>query len=284
MAKTLTASAIRSYLTCPRKYEFSYVENIRRDYDSDALRFGSLFHNVFEWLDLDVPWDEICRRVASGAASDVEAQQVLRLTAAHHDYHDEYEVESTEHKWHQDIAGVECRGMIDRVIVLPDGRRAVQEYKTSGEDISPGSMYWKRLRMDIQVSMYLVASGADTIIYDVTRKPTIRQKKSETVQEYGERLTADVQSRPEYYFQRQEIARTDQDVLDTLEDIRGVDRLVSLGVYPRNTSACCRFGTCEYFELCSNGHKPADGAPAGFVQLTTSHPELDNAEPTTPTD
>lgn len=275
----LTASAIKTYLDCPRKYQWAYVERIRPIKQSDALRFGSLFHSVFERLDLGVEWPNVVAWVRNAAVSEVETQQVLRLAAEHHRYHDgdDYEVIESEGVWQSDIGEVACTGKRDRVVILPDGRKAVQEYKTAGEDISPGSLYWRRLRMDIQVSMYLISSGADTIIYDVTRKPTIRQKQNETVAEYGERLTADIRARPDYYFQRHEIARIREDTVAAVEDIAAVDRLVSLGQYPRNTASCTRFGECPYFSACSVNARPTDGVPAGFERLETAHPELQDA-------
>jgi len=53
------------------------------------------------------------------------------------------------------------------------------ERKTSGEDISPGSVYWTRLLMDVQISLYLdgaLALGveADGVLYDVLYKPKLK--------------------------------------------------------------------------------------------------------------
>ena len=322
--RRLTASAIRSYLDCPRKYEFAYEQRIRPIKQHDALRFGSLFHDVFEHLDNGMTWTDVCRRTLAQAATDIEAQQVLRLAAEHHRHYgdDGFEIEETEGVFTADIGGVPCTGKRDRVVVLPDGRRAVQEYKTSSEDIEPGSIYWRRLRMDIQVSIYLISSGAETIIYDVTRKPTIKPRqiplldsdgikqvrddetgervenkngkwkqaagpgltlvtREESADEYGDRLTADIQSRPDYYFQRQEIARMPEDSEAAVEDVQAVDALIRLQLFPRNTASCTRYGECPYFTICSVNAKPADGVPVGFERLKTAHPELSDAPTTT---
>jgi len=272
----LTSSAIKTYMDCPRKYEWAYVYNIRPIRQSDALRFGSLFHDVFELLDNGIAWKDICKRTLNRAATKVEAQQVLRLTAEHHWHHgdDGYTVEETEGVFRTTIGGYECGGKRDRIVRLPDGRRALQEYKTSSEDISPGSLYWRRLRMDIQVSIYFLSSGVETIIYDVTRKPTIRQWRKETVQEYGQRLTDDIRIRPEYYFRRQEVARSQADIDAAVEDVACVGRLIELEQFPRNTASCTRYGECPYFTACSVNARPADGVPVGFERLETAHPEL----------
>lgn len=276
----LTASAIRTYLDCPRKFEWSYVHQIRPAKQADALRFGSLYHGVLERLDIGIDWNNISRWVVNAAATEVEAHQVLRLASAHATRwkDDGYEVLETEGVWSASIGGVACAGKRDRIVRLPDRRRALQEYKTSSEDVSPGGLYHRRLRMDIQVGLYRLSSDVDTVIYDITRKPTIRQKQTETADEYGERLSADIASRPEYYFARYEVPRTEHDDLAVIEDVRAVDRMISLNVYPRNTASCTRFGQCPYFAACSANMKPGDGVPAGFVQLKTAHPELEGDE------
>jgi hypothetical protein len=265
-------------MDCPRKFEFSYVELIRPDRQADALRFGSAYHYCQEELDAGTPWKNICAEVARRCVTEIETQQVLRLVAEHRRHYDDtFIVEATEQKYATDIGGVACEGKLDRLIRLADGRLALQEYKTSSEDISPGSIYWRRLRVDIQVGMYLHASGADCVVYDVCRKPSIRQRQKESVTEYGERLTDDIRARPEFYFQRQEINRLASDADDTVADVQAVASLISLQQFPRNTAACTRFGTCCYFQLCSNGHRPSDGAPAGFHVVNTAHQELQDA-------
>ena len=60
-----------------------------------------------------------------------------------------------------------------------DGRLLVLERKTSSEDLSAGSLYWRRLTMASQLSQYIAllrALGLDPhgVLYDVLGKPAIR--------------------------------------------------------------------------------------------------------------
>jgi hypothetical protein len=76
-------------------------------------------------------------------------------------------------------------GKIDKIIRLPDGRLAVMEHKTTSDDIDPTSNYWRRLRLDIQISIYCLAARmlgyeVDTILYDVVRKPSFSKPKQLT--------------------------------------------------------------------------------------------------------
>lgn len=66
---------------------------------------------------------------------------------------------------------------------MPGVEQVIVEHKTSAEDIGIGSFYWRRLRMDGQVSMYFdgaKALGYDpaTLVYDVLAKPTLRPSKA----------------------------------------------------------------------------------------------------------
>ena len=67
-------------------------------------------------------------------------------------------------------------------LVRWEGQLYVKETKTSSEDIRPGSDYWRRLRMDSQVSTYYAAArlaghSPVGVLYDVIKKPTQRPYK-----------------------------------------------------------------------------------------------------------
>jgi hypothetical protein len=54
----------------------------------------------------------------------------------------------------------------------------VMEHKLLSEDLTEGAAIWRRLRVDHQISLYVLAArelgyAVDGVFYDVTRKPTI---------------------------------------------------------------------------------------------------------------
>ena len=70
------------------------------------------------------------------------------------------------------------------------------ETKTSSEDLSPGSTFWKRTILDPQLSLYLPAIrklGHDPrgCIYDVLRKPDQRPGTIPLVDETGTKIVHD---------------------------------------------------------------------------------------------
>jgi hypothetical protein len=69
-------------------------------------------------------------------------------------------------------------GKIDK-IVLVNGRLKVREHKTTSDSIDPTSDYWSRLRLDNQISFYVLAArmagyDVDGVDYDVLHKPQIK--------------------------------------------------------------------------------------------------------------
>ena len=79
---------------------------------------------------------------------------------------------------------------------LRDNLVRVVEHKTASEDVSPGSDYWKRLRMDGQVSVYFEGAtslgyAAAACLYDVLAKPALRPGNVPLVDPDGVKIVHD---------------------------------------------------------------------------------------------
>ena len=137
----------------------------------------------------------------------------------------------------------------------------VYELKSTSEDITPGSIYWRKLSLDGQVSGYLAAEpDAEGCIYDVVRKTALRPtgKGSETEESYCERIVHDIAEDPDRYFQRGMITRTAEEIRAYETDMVGVAAMITWArkhnVWPRQVSSCTNWNrVCEYFETCANG-------------------------------
>ena len=46
----LSATALTTYLMCPRKYGFRYVERIPPEFQAGAFAFGRAVHSALEWF------------------------------------------------------------------------------------------------------------------------------------------------------------------------------------------------------------------------------------------
>lgn len=198
-------------------------------------------------------------------------------------------------------------GKIDAIARETDsGRLVIVEHKTTSSDLDQTSDYWPKLAIDGQVSGYYLgamAMGHDVqdCIYDVIRKPTMKPRKAtpvesrkytkagaiyagqyetdETTEEWEVRLTQDIAERPDRYFARKRVVRTESDMADYLFDMWAVGRNIAdaenLGRYPRNPDSCSGFGTCEYFPVCSGMASIDD--PVLYKTIETPNPELTTA-------
>jgi len=87
-------------------------------------------------------------------------------------------------------------GKIDGIVKLPDGRLAVKESKLYGEAIEPEADMWRRMRLDHQVTLYVLAArelgyDVDCVLYDVARKPTIKPNAVPVLDELGVKIVVD---------------------------------------------------------------------------------------------
>jgi len=179
----------------------------------------------------------------------------------------------------------ELAGKLDAIVrCLRTGRVLIVEHKTSGEDITLGGEYWSRLRLDAQVSTYYVGARAlghepAGMLYDVIGKVRLEQLKAtpiesrkykkgtnelyanqraedESLDDYRERVRADIAERPDRYFARGEVVRLEEEEREAAFDTWQTAALIREGRrlerFPRNPDACVRYGrTCDYFPVCT---------------------------------
>lgn len=315
----LTHSRSQCYRTCQRKHYLRYELGLVPIENAIALRMGSAFHRALELRDkTNATVDEICQVIRLNYSvipewvTDLEAwlvecEKVCALFRGHCWRWDSepYEVVATEQKYEIPIRNPETgaatpiwrdAGKLDRIIKLSDGRLAVHEYKTCSESLDSDSPYWRRLRIDSQISRYMLAArtldhDVRMVVYDVTRKPALRPKKltkaervtpdmpeKETPEMFGARCLRDMQERPEYYFARKEVVRLESELEEHSLELWQLQQQIRESQknnrWFRNAGACTGFGTCEYLSICSENRNVTEETPTGFTRLDDVHPEL----------
>lgn len=312
MSTAMTNSRLKVYRACPRQHMIEYEQGYRPLTDAEALRFGSLVHLGLEaWWRAAKAGQSADERLAAALAvvqsadSDPfeRARAAALLTGYALRWDDQaYEVVDVEVEFECPIVNpttgaksrtFTLRGKLDALVRDRDGRALLVEHKTSSEDISPGSDYWRRLRMDGQISTYYqgaAALGADLwgCVYDVLYKPqqkplraNTRRANDETPEEYGARVAGAIAENPTRYYQRGEIVRLEQEMRDHLFDVwqtaRAIRESERADRWPRNPDACFRWHRmCPYFPVCC-GEASLDD-PTKF-RRSEIHPEL-SAQPT----
>lgn len=189
------------------------------------------------------------------------------------------------------------RGKIDALAIDHNtGDLLIVEHKTSSSDISPGSDYWRRLRLDSQISMYFDGARAlgyqpTGIVYDVLAKPNLRlggptkkRAEAETLDEFRERFRAAIADNPNGTYARSRLVRFDTEIDEARRDVwataRQLDQAMRLGEYPRNPGACWKYNSmCEFFAVCS-GEATLDDP--NLFHKREGHSELSATDDTRP--
>jgi hypothetical protein len=289
MKELLTATRMATLLGCPRKHFWRYEVGLRRTVDADALRFGTAWHTAMEarWSGADV---EAAFAAALAGKTELGEVQLATLSGMLAGYYTCYAADPIksvhpEVEFRHPLAGsrtFESAGKIDGLAVMHDGRLGLVEHKTAGCDIAPDSDYWLRLRGNAQVMQYVLAARAlgwdvALVIYDVARKPAIRQKQGESAEQFGDRLGADTKERPEFYFARREVPILEDDLAEfevqrqvlarQILSCRGEARRATRPEHgwPRNVSEMtCKL--CDYAGFClQNAVIDSEHPPAGFA-------------------
>lgn len=275
----VTYSELDSFATCPFQWWKRYVELKRPKQKSVKLSFGAAIHQGIETFygrsgnALEVV-QTYCNKVREeaqrdGLTLDEEYELTLKkatyvmeayLTRYAGDF-DKYNIMSVEPKFriplctHKGQKIVIC-GKVDRITVEKhSGLFLPVETKTAASwnpDIN-------RLMLDFQISVYAWAISKMlklhdvTFLYDVIRKPAIRQKKDESVEEFLNRVKAEMTEKPDEYFfrdkitrSREEIERTEVEIMIRAKEL--VERRKDRKVYRKPGDHC--FWKCSYMKPC----------------------------------
>ena len=266
----LSASQVSTLLACPQKYAYSYQEKIEPIAIRPALSLGKAFQTAIEYGDPEVGAEAIHgeREVrdqedANRALTDatiVKAAATLYLSRFPHETDSEKEYEyrvRLRNPWTGSYSRTyDLLGYADE-LAEEDGKLVLVENKFVGQ-ISEVSI--RRLPLDRQISLAAYgiwrATGREVskVRYRFTRKPSIRQKKGESVGEFCQRVERDYFDRPDFYSEEQVIYRdqaslwrTEAELWEWAEQVRQSRKRA---LFTRNTSACTDFGGCEFLPLC----------------------------------
>jgi len=193
----LTASGLAVLVSCMRKFYYRYELNLQHTSEAAALTFGSAWHRAMEarWNGKTV---EEVFKAAIAEAKILDELQIATLTGLLTGYykcydHDPIKELQPEQEFQFPLQGsrtFDVAGKIDGLGIHEDGRPLLLEHKTTSDSVEPDSDYWLRLRCNNQIMQYVHAartcgSPVELILYDVTRKPSIKPKTIPTLDEAG---------------------------------------------------------------------------------------------------
>jgi len=282
---------MKSYRRCPRLHDIRYRQGYRTTAESGPLYLGKMVHAWLEawWGQRDVPragTDPDPYTLASARALMVGYDARWRdagLTTIGVEM--EFAAPLINPATGASSKTFELGGKIDAIARDARGDVWIVEHKTSSADISAGSVYWQQLRLDSQISTYMVGARAlglapVGVIYDVLRKPALRPRlatpiadrkftkktgelytgqrlTAESPEEFEARILANIAENPEQYYVRGEVMRLESDEIDAAADAWQTARMIReaemTGRAPRNADACMQWSRpCDYFAVCTH--------------------------------
>lgn len=270
----LSHSRIGILLACQRKYQLHYEARLERVDRGEAREMGAAFQKGIEANDPITGFDEIMAGAAelTGGSDDydklrVKAHTVLAAATLYLQLWPAPDNETREleylvrlrNPWTGRYSNTfDLKGYADGV-EDHGAHLELTENKLVGQISAVGV---RKLVLDRQVTLgayglwRATGKAVREVRYRYLRKPSIKQKQGETVDEYIERMSADYATRPEFYAQEEVLFRTDEDMLRVeaelwtwAEQIRQMRRQK---IATRNTGACGDYGGCDFLPICCN--------------------------------
>jgi PD-(D/E)XK nuclease superfamily len=314
----VTTSELKTFQRCQRMHHIRYTLGYKAIERAYALDFGTVVHVGLEtwWATAGDIASVGAALAMAHSKSQLAPLDLVRADVMLCGYHARWidepiTVLGVEHEFRVPIRHPDGRmhhidlvGKFDALCTI-DGRAYIPEHKTKSEKVDSES-YFEQLRADMQVSNYLIAAtelghepgGA---LYDVLVKPDepkfatpeenrkytkegklyARQRdRDESPEEYRERLTADIFSRPTEFYQRATVVRLDAELDSAREDLWDLAGAVysapSRSYHPRSPDACRSFGrACDYWGVCWGAGDLEDSTK--YVKLSNPYEELSDA-------
>lgn len=267
--RILTSSEIRTWKTCQKKWWFRYHEELVPECGQKALSYGRAVHAGLEAYHTGkVPRKaiEIALDEAGPTWPTEESQYVAaEAVALVQEYTKRdpvlaigHTIDSAERQFKVPLrtpsgrrwAALEFHGKIDLATRDPHGNLWIWDHKTSASALRP---QWLPLNDQMGFYYWATFQAGETpvgIVYDLIRKPSIKPRKDEGVDEWQKRLLADIDSRPEFYFQRAEIVKSEHELSSIETDLWDIAHMIGAGRIHRNPGACQLMG-CAYTDLCT---------------------------------
>lgn len=244
----ISISKVKLFKACRRAYWLKYVQGLEPVQRADALETGLTYHELIETLYKD------------GDLLGVEEQysKEQAMAAAYWKYiYPKFDMRATEEWFEVPLGDDTLVGRIDGI--ASDG--ALVEHKTTGGPI--GEDYEFGLQWDEQVLTYMLATGARKMWYTVCRKPTLRQKKDETQEEFFQRMVDWYEEDTGHKIRLLFVSRTDEEVeafrQSLLATVWEMKHLQDEKMFYCNTQNCMTWGRrCEYSPVCLTYNPDAD--------------------------
>ena len=255
-----SASSLNTYAQCPQLWELTYIDKLEGiDADSFESAYGRAYHSLQEGVDdygsfgtkwQKVIWEHYSAHQNYWKASD--KWKKLKLI----DREVKFQFEITP--------GKVVHGIVDGVVEL-NGEHYLIEYKTTGQNLLDWFQYKEH---SIQSGLYLLAAqnapelqkyNIKGLIFDVTRRCSLKQRRSESDSEYINRCADWWYDNRHDVFARRTITRDTDYLWDVECDILAMFDAQERGYFPKHRDNCYKFRKqCVRYPVCFEGASKSD--------------------------
>lgn len=267
----LSHTRLSAFLNCERKYELGHVDRLELLARPKPLTMGHAFHRSIELNDPEAGANELRAEAVVSSQQDEDRLRVDEATivSAAALYLAQWPAPADEQRelefkvrlrnpWSGHYSRTfDLLGKADGVTDLGT-HLDLSEIKFTGNiDVQRV----RRLKLDRQVSLECYGLWRATgkfvreVNYRFVRKPSIRQRQKESVDEFCVRLAQDYVERPDFYSHGETLYRDTEDLLriegELWEWADQMRRAKTRDLWTRNTSQCHEFGGCAFIPICS---------------------------------
>ena len=296
MKRTESNSSISTARGCLRKYKHLYVDQIKADKPKkDVISFGCAGHDAMEAHYASNPLHE---PYSFDPLVDAKVVELLHAHLKHYNEDEknwkvlaveyEFQVQFINPDTGRASTNSDAVGKVDLIVEI-NGAQWIVDHKFTST-FKPREYWMVNSQADMYINV-LNKNGYNIkgVIWNEIRTPSIRPKQVgkkelkhlETIDEYCERLQADIQADPSKYFHRETIKRWEDDIDESMRDAWLFNQCLNechrTGKFPRNSSHCFYFNSpCEFLPLCAYHTSTEDVANIeGFIKKEKKHEELE---------
>ena len=309
----VTQSALMNYLNC-RQYAKLSLEGVRPKRPASYFRYGEICHSVLEHVYTlvmgggitmypDIEEIEVHVACAVKKYEDknklfknpedeqiAELQSVMLEVTIYEYFKYWFKEDFKKVKWLEQEREFEFPVNINtlNVPILLRGKRDASYmdgkniclFETKTKSQIDDNTFYELLALDFQVDLYALSLEYDYkkmpsgCRYNILRRPGQKLGKNESLKAFKDRLTIDVQDRPDHYFVRYKIDLGKKHMEDFKKELRLILTeyfqwvMKEIPTYKNTRSCISRYGTCQYLPICAYGNM------TGFHIVKGIHTEL----------
>ena len=273
MDRVLTFSEMKTWKDCRQKHQFGYDQRLTSLSEPKYLRRGRVVHKYIDLMyqrvktgelsiaELEglirVEWEQVVLKAFPSLRGDEGKAELSVIVGMVVGYYHAYFVNeafdgiATEREGVASIDGYPYAFKADAIVKL-DGKYWIHEIKTVS---AWGDAERRLLNIDEQITHYCALAqlrygrtfmGA---IRTWAKTPGIKQTKSETIDDYCRRVVSDYSERPDFYFGRILVKRTQEQMKAHLVYLTKIREEMTTGnVWKTPTRDC---SGCDFFDLCT---------------------------------